>query len=144
MKKANSYLYFNGNTEEAFTFYKSVFGGDFLAVFRYEDFGDNAMGVPEAELDKIAHIALPLGENNMLMGTDALGSRKVTSGNNFFIALEPETDEEADRIFAALSAGGQVTMPLERTEWAEKHGQCVDKFGIQWMVDYAGNVQFSG
>ena len=68
----------------------------------------------------------------------------MTIGNNFFITLEPETGEEADRVFAALSVGGRVTMPLERTEWAEKHGQCVDKFGIQWMVDYTGNVQFPG
>ena len=144
MKTANPYLYFNGNTEEAFTFYKSVFGGDFLAVLRYKDFGDNAMGVSEVELDKIAHIALPLGGNNMLMGTDSLGNREVTIGNNFFITLEPESGEEADRVFAALSAGGRITMPLERTVWAEKHGQCVDKFGIQWMVDYTGNVQFAG
>ncbi|MGH7564057.1 MAG: hypothetical protein ACREK5_06510 [Gemmatimonadota bacterium] len=75
MKTANPYLNFNGNTEEAFTFYKSVFGGEFVAVIRFRDFGDNPMGVPEADLDKIAHIALPLGPNNMLMATDTLDAR---------------------------------------------------------------------
>ncbi|HEX7028616.1 MAG TPA: VOC family protein [Gammaproteobacteria bacterium] len=140
MKTVNPYLYFNGNTKEAFDFYQSVFGGDFVAVLRYRDFDNNAMGVPEAELEKIAHIALPLGENSMLMGTDALDSQGVSAGNNFHIALEPESAQEADKVFDALSAGGKVNMPLQQTEWAEKHGQCVDRFGIQWIVDYTGNV----
>ena len=146
MKSANPYLNFNGNTEEAFTFYKSVFGGEFRAVMRFRDFPGNAMGVPDGELDKIAHIALPLGNGNMLMATDVVSSMPttLTVGNNFYITLEPESAKEAETVFNALAAGGRVGMPLQRTEWAEKHGNCTDKFGVQWMVDYTGNVQFPG
>jgi PhnB protein len=144
MKAANPYLNFKGDTEEAFNFYKSVFGGEFQGVLRFRDMG-NPMGAPENELDKIAHIALPIGPNNILMGTDVLESwnKPFTVGNNFYITLEPETGEEAEKLFNALSAGGQVEMPLERTEWAEKYGACADKFGVQWMVNYTGAVQFS-
>jgi len=143
MKTANPYLNFNGNTEEAFTFYRSVLGGEFVAVVRFKDFGENSMGVPENELDKIAHIALPLGKDNMLMGTDVLASQgqSLTFGNNFYITLEPESEEEAENLFNTLSAGGRIEMPLQKTEWAEKYGMCVDKFGVQWMVNYTGSVQ---
>jgi PhnB protein len=144
MKTVNPYLNFPGNTEEAFGFYRSVFGGDFLGVVRFRDFGDNPMSVPESDQDKIAHIALPLGEDTILMGTDALESlgHALTPGNNFYITLEAETEGEADRLFDALSAGGRVEMPLGRTEWAEKYGSCADKFGVQWMVSYTGEVEF--
>ncbi|MGH7481277.1 MAG: VOC family protein [Longimicrobiales bacterium] len=145
MKSANPYLNFPGNTEEAFTFYRSVFGGEFAAVVRFSDFSDNSMGVPDADRDKIAHIALPLGPHNMLMATDALDSfpEKYQPGNNFYITLEPESTEEAERLFEALSAGGQVEMALDRTEWAEKYGSCTDRFGVKWMVSYTGSVQFA-
>jgi PhnB protein len=145
MEAANPYLYFDGNTEEAFTFYRSVFGGEFDAVVRYSSFGDNPMGVPEGELDRIAHIALPLGPHNLLMGTDIASSMpvKLVTGNNFTIAVSPESGEEAEGLFVALSAGGEVETPLQKTEWAEKHGQCTDRFGIPWMVSYVGNVEFS-
>ena len=144
MKSVNPYLNFKGNTKEAFDFYKSVFGGEFAAVIRYRDFPGNPMGVAAADLDKIAHIALPLGPNNVLMATDTLDSfpRKHQPGNNFHITLEPESEEEAERLFEALSADGQIEMPLQKTEWAEKYGQCADKFGVQWMVNYTGDAQF--
>lgn len=144
MKSANPYLNFPGNTEEAFNFYKSVFGGEFILVVRYRDFPDNSMKVPEADLDKIAHMALWLGEN-ILMGTDALASigHEVKMGNNFFITLNPESADEADTVFNALSDGGSVEMPLMQTEWAEKYGMCTDKYGVQWMVSYEGSVKFS-
>lgn len=145
MKAANPYLNFNGNTEEAFTFYKSVFGGEFMGgVRRFRDFGeDNPMGVPEDDLDKVAHIALPLGDN-ILMGTDILESlgHSLTVGNNYYITLEPESGEECERVFNALSEGGDIEMPLQKTEWAEKYGICVDRFGIQWMLSYTGNAEF--
>lgn len=144
MKAVNPYLNFAGNTEEAFTFYRSVFGGEFLAVIRFKDFDDNPMGVPDNELDKIAHIALPLGQGSVLMGTDVLESWPLTVGNNFYVTLEPENEEEAERLFDKLSAGGRSEMPLQKTEWAEKYGTCADKFGIQWMVNYTGIVQFPG
>jgi PhnB protein len=144
MKSANPYLNFKGNTEEAFNFYKSVFGGEFVMVMRYRDFPDNEMGVPEADLDRIAHMALPLGPNNMLMATDWLDSfpGEFIAGNNFYVTIEPDSLDEAERLFAALSADGQVGMPLQKTEWAERHGQCTDRFGVQWMLDYSGNVKF--
>lgn len=145
MKSASPYLNFKGNTKEAFDFYKSVFGGEFQTVLRFRDMG-GGMGVAEGDLDKIAHIALPLGPNALLMGTDAIDSMPMpfVPGNNVHIALEPESGAEAEQLFNALSAGGQTQMPLQRTEWAEKYGSCVDRFGIHWMVSYAGSVQFAG
>lgn len=146
MKGVNPYLNFPGNTEEAFNFYKSVFGGEFGLVARFGDSPDNSMGVADADLDKIAHIALPLGPHGMLMGTDHVDSmpQKFSAGNNFSLTVAAETAEEAEDIFDALAAGGQVAMPLAPTEWAEKYGMCTDKFGVQWMVNYEGSVQFAG
>jgi PhnB protein len=147
MKSANPYLNFKGNTEEAFNFYKAVFGGEFSAVMRFRDLhGGPGDGVPKEDLDKIAHIALPLGPNNMLMGTDTPDSfpKTFAPGNNFYVMLEPDSAAEADWIFEKLSAGGRVEMPLQQTEWAEKYGSFVDKFGVQWMLNYAGNVTFGG
>lgn len=144
MKTANPYLNFKGNTEEAFKFYRTVFGGEFDTMLRFRDFGDNGMGVAADELDKIAHVSLPVGPHNRLMGTDVVGAqgRSLTMGNNFSITLEPESADEADRVFDALSTGGKVEMPLGKTEWAEKYGMCTDRFGVQWMMNYAGSVQF--
>jgi PhnB protein len=140
----NPYLNFKGNTEEAFRYYKSAFGGEFTAVVRFKDFAGN-MGVSEDEGDKIAHIALPLGQHGVvLMGTDVVGSRgqSLTVGNNFYITLESDNAEEAQRLFDKLSAGGRIEMPLQKTEWAEKYGVCADKFGVQWMVSFTGDVRF--
>ena len=146
MKSANPYLNFPGNTEEAFNFYKSVFGTEFLAVVRFRDFPGNAMGAADKDLDKIAHIALPLGGGSMLMATDTIESfpRPLVVGNNFYITLEPDDAAEAERLFTALSAGGTVEMPLQKTEWAEQYGSLCDKYGVQWMVSYTGAAQFGG
>ena len=141
----NPYLNFQGNTQQAFDFYRSVFGGDFAGVIRYADFPGN-MGVAESDQDKLAHIALPLGKGNMLMGTDVVGqhgNKPFTPGNNFYISLSPDDADETNRLFTALSAGGQVEMPLQQTEWAELFACVVDRFGVQWMLDYTGNVKFS-
>ena len=131
----NPYLNFKGNTEEAFTFYKSVFGGEFLALQRYKDMPE-AGKFPAHEQDKIMHIALPIGKGNILMATDMLESMGQTlqAGNNFALCLTAETKEEADRLFSALSAGGQVIMPLEKASWGDYFGMFSDQFGIQWMV----------
>jgi len=144
--QVHPYLNFGGNTEEAFNFYKSVFGGEFSSLMRFKDFGENTMNVPSEDLDKIANIALPLGNGNILMGTDALESlgQSVTFGNNFHIFLEAGGTEEAEVLFNVLSQGGKVEMPLQKTEWAEKYGSCTDKFGVQWMVNYTGNVSLAG
>lgn len=146
MKQANPYLNFSGNTEEAFQYYRSVFGGEFLAVVRFRDFGENTMGIPDTDLDKIAHIALPLGDANILMGTDVLESlgQKLKVGNNVYFNLEAERDAEARRLFDALAADGHVEMPLQETEWAETYGICADKYGVQWMVNYRGGKQAFG
>ena len=146
MKAVNPYLNFKGNTEEAFNFYKSVFGGEFQGVMRFRDFGDNTMGIPEHELDKIAHIALPLGGGALLMATDVVDGMPgtFTVGTNTYIALDPDSADEAERLFDGLAAGGQVQMPLQQTECAEKYGSLVDRFGVQWMVSYAGSVTFGG
>lgn len=140
MKQAHPYLNFPGHTEEAFTFYKSVFGGEFAMLVRFRDFD---MPAGDTNSDKIAHIALPVGQT-MLMGTDALEShgRTLVAGNNFSINVQTESVEEAERVFAALADGGSVTMPLAQTQWAERYGMCVDRYGIQWMVNYEGSVQY--
>ena len=145
MKSANPYLTFDGNAEEAFTFYKSVFGGDFAVVLRFRDMGGGPPGTPPHALDRIAHVALPLGTDDMLMASDVLPSQGhgLAVGTNFHIALSPETGEEAERVFTALAVGGRVDMPLQPTVWAEKYGVCTDRFGVQWMVSYAGGVQFT-
>lgn len=142
MKAVNPYLNFDGNTEEAFNFYQSVFGGE-LQVTRFKDMADT-MGANGEDLKKIANIALPLNENTVLMGTDVLESmgQELRIGNNFAVTLEAESAEEAEELFDKLSEGGKVQMPLMQTEWAEKYGDFIDKFGIHWMINYAGDVEF--
>ena len=142
MATINPYLNFNGNTEEAFNFYKSVFGGEFAAVMRFGDFqqseGCEEMKVAENELDKIMHIALPIGNGNVLMATDALESmgQKLTEGNNFSISVSADSKEEADRLFKGLSEGGKVEMPLADAFWGAYFGMLQDKLGVRWMVSY--------
>ncbi|SKC77417.1 VOC family protein [Ohtaekwangia koreensis] len=137
MATINPYLNFNGTTEEAFNFYRSVFGGEFAAVQRFKDVPETA-NVPPEDQDKIMHIALPIGRENRIMGTDALESagHTLSPGNNFSIAIGADSEEEASRIFNGLSQGGQVTMPLEKTFWNAYFGMLTDKFGVQWMVNY--------
>jgi PhnB protein len=138
-------LVFDGNTREAFDFYKSVFGAELSALLRYRDL-EGASGVPAHELDRIAHITLPLGNAQVLMASDNLEAfrESVVVGNNFYIMIEPESAEDASRLFDALSDEGRVQMPLEATEWAEGFGQCVDRFGIQWMINYTGSSRSDG
>ena len=141
MKTVHPYLNFAGNTEEAFRFYRQVFGGDFMGIMRFRDMGGESMNIPPEALDKVAHIALPLGGGTLLMGTDSM--EPLTMGNNFYLTVDAESTEEAERLFNGLADGGRVEMPLERTSWAEKYGICVDRFGVQWMVNYEGDVQFT-
>lgn len=143
MKSVNPYINFNGNTKQVFKFYQTVFGGE-LQITRYKDLGDN-MGASGEDLNKIANVALPLNDNTVLMGTDVLESmgQKLTAGNNFSITLETDSAEEAEELFNKLSKGGKVQMPLMQTEWAEKYGDFIDKYGIHWMVNYTGNMEFS-
>lgn len=145
MQFMSVYLNFPGNAEEAFEFYRSVFGGDFNGMLRFRDFGEDAMGVGESELDKIAHVSLPVAGEISLMGSDVAGPGVDTfrAGTNVYVYLETDSAEEADRIYSALSEGGTAEMPLETTGWAEKYGSCIDRFGIPWMISYTGDVEFS-
>jgi len=136
MAKINPYLTFNGNCEEAFDFYKGVLGGEFLSVMRFKD-APPEMGVTDDDKEKIMHISLPIAEGSVLMGSDsasAHGDAKV--GTNFSIAISPDSEDDAKKLFDALSAGGQVKMPLEKAFWGSLFGMFTDKFGIQWMVNY--------
>ena len=139
------YLNFDGNALEAFELYRSLFGGEFDGVLRFRDFGDNEMGVPEADLDRIAHISLPLVNGIGLMGSDVAGVQAADfrAGSNVYIYLETDSAAEADRVFEGLSAGGTVEMPPQPTAWAEKYGMVIDRFGVQWIVSYTGDVEFS-
>ncbi|OGH92567.1 MAG: glyoxalase [Candidatus Magasanikbacteria bacterium RIFOXYD2_FULL_39_9] len=140
MSKVSTYLNFVRNTEEAFNFYKSVFGGEFEG-------GINRMGAvppqpgmpPMAEEDKnlVMHVSLPILGGHMLMGTDAPESMgfKVMQGNNVHISLHPDTREETKRLFDTLSEGGKVTMELQDMFWGDYYGAFTDKFGVQWMVN---------
>ncbi len=142
MAAVNVYLNFMGNTEEAFNFYKSVFGGEFSMFQRFSDtpHGDQ---MPEADRSKIMHVTLPIGGGTVIMGTDALESQghKLTMGTNFSIAIAPETLEEATKLFNGLAEGGTVGMPMEKMFWGAYFGQLTDKFGIQWMVNYYDGPQ---
>ena len=137
MAKLNIYLNFAGNAEEAFNFYKSVFGGEFSAVIRFKDMPMEGQKLSKEDENKIMHIGLPVGQD-MLMATDALESMgfKVVQGNNSYIMIQVDTKQEADRIFNALSAGGKVEMAMADQPWGDYYGSFWDKFGIGWMVDY--------
>ncbi len=138
MTKLNTYLNFAGNTEEAFNFYKSVFGGEFSSVVRFKDMPVEGFNIPKEDENKIMHIGLPIGKGDVLMASDTLESlgQRLTQGNNAHISVHPESKEEADRLFNALSAGGEVEMPIADQAWGDYYGSFRDKFGVQWMVNY--------
>ncbi len=140
MATINPYLNFNGNTEEAFNFYKSVFGGEFLSIMRFKDTPDGDQ-LSAAEKEKIMNISLPI-KNNILMATDALETmgQKLTQGNNFYIAITADTKEEADQLYNGLSAGGKIELAIADSPWGSYFGMFTDKFGIQWMVEYDARI----
>ncbi len=140
MARVSTYLNFPRSTEEAFNFYKSVFGGEFIGdIQRMGSVPPQANAPVLAEADKnlVVHIALPILGGHVLMGTDAPESMgfKVTSGNNIYINLEPDTRAETEKLFTALSAGGKVAMELQEMFWGDYFGSCTDKFGVQWMFN---------
>jgi PhnB protein len=136
----NPYLNFDGNAEEAFNFYRSVFGGDFATVMRFKD-NPQCGDISEDDKQRIMHIALPIEGGGMLMASDALESlgQKLTVGNNFYISLAPDARGDADRLFAGLSDGGKIEMPMTEMFWGY-FGCFADKFGIKWMLN-VGNAQ---
>lgn len=137
MALINPHINFNGNAEEAFLFYKSVFGGEFAKIMRFKDLASDDFQVSENEEHKIMHIALPIG-NNVLIGNDVpeiLGKTNENE-NRSKIAISAESKEEADKLFHGLSAGGQIEMPISDSPWGSYFGMFRDKYGIEWMVDY--------
>ena len=139
MKSINPYLNFPGNTEEAFNFYKKVFGGDFVGgINRFKDTPD-AGKLNAADQEKVMHIGLQMGNGNYLMATDALESMgfKVAFGNNFYISIDAESKEEADKLFKGLSDGGKIEMPMKDEFWGAYFGMLTDKFGVQWMINFS-------
>lgn len=143
MKAINPYLIFNGNAEEAFTFYQSVFGGE-LEIVRFSDM-PGMENMRDQDKKKLAHVALEISENSqLLMASDATPGNEVniSANSNFYVTLEPESADEAENIFNSLSENGKVIMPLEKTDWAEKFAMFTDKYGIQWMINY-GDVTTS-
>ena len=139
MATVSTYLNFERNTAEAFEFYKSVFGTEYTSIMRYSDMptDDDMPGVSDEDKDLIINVQLPILGGHRLMGTDAPESMGFTlnQGNNVYIALHPDTREEADRLFAALSAGGTVEMELADQFWGDYFGSFIDKFGTRWMVN---------
>lgn len=141
MARTNTYLNFPRNTEEAFNFYKSVFGGEFSGggVARFKDIppSEGTPQIADADKNLIMHIELPITGGHVIMATDASESMgfNVNIGNNVYISLEPDTRTETKKLFDALSSGGKVTMELQDMFWGAYYGSCTDKFGIQWMFN---------
>jgi PhnB protein len=138
MTKLHSYLNFAGNSEEAFDFYKSVFGGEYSSLVRFKDMPIEGVTIPKEDEDKIMHISLPIGEDNVLMASDALESlgQQLVQGNNVYVSVHPDSREEAYEIFTALSEGAEIEMPIADQAWGDYFGSLKDKFGVMWMVDY--------
>lgn len=139
MPTINPYLNFQGNTEEAFKFYQSIFGGDFIGgISRFNNAPESGK-LSEEEKNKVMHIALPFGENNMIMATDALESmgQKVKTGNNFYLCISADSREQADQFFEGLSDGAEVDMEMHDAFWGDYFGMLTDKFGIRWMITFA-------
>ncbi|MBT8219712.1 MAG: VOC family protein [Bacteroidia bacterium] len=140
MPSINVYLTFMGDCEEAFNFYKDVFGGDFTSMGRFGDMPPHEGMPPMSDEHKklVMHVSLPISEETVLMGSDTtveFSGGPITKGNNFSISIKPDSKGQADDMFAKLSEGGKVIMPLQDTFWNAYFGNCRDKFGIQWMIN---------
>ena len=131
----STYLTFDGNCREVFEFYRSVFGGDFSEFLTFAE-GPPDLPVSEEEKSRVMHVALPIG-SGILMGSDTFSlNPPVAVGNNFSISIDTDGRERCDELFAKLSDGGSVMMPLQDVFWGAYFGQCTDRFGINWMVSY--------
>ncbi len=142
MAQINPHINFNGNAEEAFSFYKSVFGGEFAKIMRLKDLSSPEFPVAENDANKILHIALPIGKN-ILMGNDVPESMGPVNENEnrSKISISTESREEADRVFNKLSEGGKIEIPIADSPWGSYFGMFRDKFGIEWMVDFDPNYK---
>jgi PhnB protein len=142
MATINPHINFNGNAEEAFNFYKSVFGGEFKKIMRFKDLASAEFPVAENEANKIMHITLPIGKN-LLMANDVPESmgRTNENENRSKIVINAESKEEADKLFGGLSKGGQIEMPIADSPWGSYFGMFRDKYGIEWMIDFDPNYK---
>jgi PhnB protein len=140
MASINPHINFNGNAEEAFNFYKSVFGGEFAKIVRFKELASDEFPVAENEANKIMHIALPIGKS-ILMANDVpeILGRTNENENRSKIVISAESKEEADKIFNGLSVGGHIEMPITDSPWGTYFGMFRDKYGIEWMVDFDPN-----
>lgn len=140
MATINPYLTFNGTCEAAFTFYRSVFGGEFPYIGKFKDMPpmEGCGEILEADKEKVMHVSLPISSETILMGSDSSESfgNATIAGNNFAISINANSQEEADKLFAGLSADGKITMPMNKSFWGAYFGMFTDKFGIQWMVNF--------
>lgn len=141
MANINPYVHFNGNAEEAFTFYKSVFGGAFAKVLRYKELASAEFPIAENDANRLMHIALPIGKSSVLMGSDAIMGQVTENDNRNTISINAESREEADKLFNGLSAGGKIECPIGDGPQGLYFGMFADKYGVQWMVAFesAGN-----
>ncbi len=141
MPVINPHINFNGNAEEAFTFYKSVFGGEFAKIIRFKDLASPEFPVAEKEANKIMLIALPIGKTNMLMANDVpeILGRTNENENRSKISISADSKEEADKLFYGLSEGGQIEGPIGDSPWGSYFGCFRDKYGIEWIVEYETN-----
>lgn len=141
MRTINPWINFNGNAEEAFTFYKSVFGGEFAKIIRFRDLSGPDFQIPEKEAEKIMHIALPIGKNNVLIANDVpeFMGRVNENENRSKISISADSREEAEKLFNGLSAGGTIEGPIGESPWGTYAGTFRDKYGIEWIVEFDPN-----
>ncbi|MCS3794688.1 VOC family protein [Niastella sp. OAS944] len=138
MAHISPYIHFNGNAEEAFTFYRSVFGGAFTKIMRYKDISSPEYPIAENDANRLMHIALPIGKNSVLLGSDVLQimGQVTENDNRNTISISAESREEADKLFNGLSAGGTIEMPIADGPLGSYFGMFADKYGVQWMVAF--------
>ena len=141
MTTINPWINFNGNAEEACTFYKSVFGGEFTKIVRFKDLASAEFSVSEKEEHKIMYIALPIDTGNVLIANDVpeFMGKVNENENRSKISINTESKEEADRLFNGLSAGGQVEGPMGQGPWGSYAGMFRDKYGIEWIIEFSLN-----
>jgi PhnB protein len=142
MSTLNPWINFNGNAEEAFTFYKSVFGGEFAKVVRFKDIASAEFPIPEKEANKIMYIALPVGADNMLIANDVpeVMGKVNERENRSKILMRADSKEEAERIYESLSDGGEVEGPMGESPWGSYAGMFRDKYGIEWLIEFIPGV----
>ena len=138
MRAINPWINFNGNAEEAFTFYKSVFGGEFTKIVRFKEIAGSGLPIADNEADKLMHIALPIGKSSMLMANDVpeIMGKTNENENRSKIVISAESKEEADKLFNGLSVGGQIEGPIGDSPWNSYFGCFRDKYGIEWIVEF--------